>query len=155
MNTLFRVSAAVVFIAMTFAGIYATADGKPTQEKSVYAVLDEVPAKDHMKTNPFENDPQAVASGRKLYELHCSECHGDKAQGTRYAPSLVHDEVQNSAPGTLFWILTNGIVRHGMPVWSKLPPQQRWQLVTFLKSLKLTPPASTAESAPPIEPKNR
>jgi hypothetical protein len=44
-------------------------------------------------------------------------------------------EVQQATPGTLFWILTNGVVRRGMPVWSKLPEPQRWQIVTYLKSL--------------------
>jgi hypothetical protein len=44
-------------------------------------------------------------------------------------------EVQNAASGTLFWLLTNGVARKGMPVWSKLPEAQRWQLVRYLKSL--------------------
>jgi hypothetical protein len=44
----------------------------------------------------------------------------------------------------LFWILTNGVVRQGMPVWSKLPEPQRWQIVTFVKSLT---PSGAAEPA--------
>jgi hypothetical protein len=31
-------------------------------------------------------------------------------------------------------VLTNGVVRHGMPVWSKLPEPQRRQIVSYLKS---------------------
>jgi mono/diheme cytochrome c family protein len=31
--------------------------------------------------------------------------------------------------------MTNGAVRSGMPVWSKLPEPQRWQIVTYVKSL--------------------
>lgn len=31
--------------------------------------------------------------------------------------------------------MTNGVARRGMPVWSKLPEPQRWQIVSFLKSL--------------------
>jgi hypothetical protein len=27
------------------------------------------------------------------------------------------------------------VVRKGMPVWSKLPEPQRWQLVTYIQSL--------------------
>jgi hypothetical protein len=48
----------------------------------------------------------------------------------------MREEVQQATPGALFWILTNGVVRHGMPVWSKLPEAQRWQIVTFLMSFK-------------------
>jgi hypothetical protein len=43
--------------------------------------------------------------------------------------------------------LTNGVVRRGMPVWSKLPEPQRWQLVTYLKSLGVS-----ASSALPYRP---
>ena len=87
------------------------------------------------RPNPLENDPNAVVAGGKLFEMHCSECHGDMAEGGRKAPSLVAEEVQRATPGTLFWVLTNGVVRRGMPVWSKLPEPQRWQIVSYLKSL--------------------
>ena len=105
--------------------------------KSTYAALADAPEKARARKNPFEGDTQAVAAGGKLFAQHCAGCHGRKAGGTRKGPSLLREEVQQTAPGTLFWILTNGVVRRGMPVWSKLPEQQRWQLVTFLESLKL------------------
>src|SRR5579863_5860932 len=54
---------------------------------------------------------------------------GEAAEGSRKAPSLLADPVQQATPGTLFWILTNGVVRRGMPVWSKLPEPERWQIV--------------------------
>lgn len=102
---------------------------------SPYAALAEAPEKAQSRPNPFADDPQAVAAGGKLYEQHCAECHGRKAGGTKHGVSLLSAEVQEAKPGTLFWILTNGVVRKGMPVWSKLPEQQRWQIVTFLRSL--------------------
>jgi len=61
------------------------------------------------------------------------------AEGGKKGPSLRADEVQDATPGALFWLLTNGVVRRGMPVWSKLPEPQRWQLVSYLKSLRITP----------------
>ena len=88
------------------------------------------------RRNPLESDPDVVAAGGKLFSVHCAECHGDMAEGTKKAPSLLADEVQQSTPGTLFWLLTNGVVRRGMPVWSKLPEAQRWQLVSYIKSLR-------------------
>lgn len=94
--------------------------------------------------NPLVNDPDALLAGRKLFEQHCAECHGDTGGGSRKAPSLRAEEVQQATPGTLFWILTNGVVRRGMPVWSKLPAPQRWQIVTLLKSLT---PSAAAEPA--------
>jgi|SRR5882672_6767719 len=100
-----------------------------------YAELAKAPEKARTRANPREGDPDAVAAGRKLFEGHCAECHGDTAEGAKKAPSLRAQEVQQATPGTLFWILTNGVVRRGMPVWSKLPEPQRWQIVSYLKSL--------------------
>ena len=105
----------------------------------VYAELAKAPDKAKARRNPMETNSEAVAAGQNLFEQHCSECHGNDAYGTKKAPSLRADEVQNAPPGAIFWILTNGVVRRGMPVWSKLPEPQRWQLVTFIKSLGAAP----------------
>jgi mono/diheme cytochrome c family protein len=111
-----------------------------------YAELRKAPEKAMNRANPLENDPQAVAAGKLLFSDHCAECHGDDAKGSRKAPSLRVSEVQNATPGTLFWLLTNGVVRKKMPAWSKLPEPQRWQLVRFLKS-SVAPPAAPANNA--------
>ena len=89
---------------------------KDKKRKSTYAALAEAPEKARQRKNPFEGDPQAVAAGGKLFQQHCVECHGEKAGGTSKAPSLLREEVQASTPGALFWIITNGVVRRGMPV---------------------------------------
>ena len=39
-------------------------------------------------------------------------------------------------PGELEWLLKNGSMKNGMPSWSRLPEQQRWRIVAFLKSLQ-------------------
>jgi mono/diheme cytochrome c family protein len=111
---------------------------------SHYAEFAKVPETARSRMNPLVKDPNAPVAGRKLFEQHCAECHGHRAEGSRKAPSLRAEEVQQATPGTLFWILTNGVVRRGMPVWSKLPEPQRWQIVTFVKSLTPSPPAAPA-----------
>lgn len=100
-----------------------------------FAEFAKVPEKARIRPNPLDRDSDAVAAGKKLFSLHCAECHGRTAEGGRKAPNLRAEEVQNATPGTIFWILTNGVVRRGMPVWSRLPEPQRWQLVSYLKSL--------------------
>lgn len=100
-----------------------------------YAEIAEAPAKAALRRNPFEGDARAKVAGQKLFLQHCSECHGRNAEGGSRAPSLLADEVQQATPGTLFWVLTNGVVRRGMPVWSKLPEPQRWQIVTYTRTL--------------------
>ncbi|MGO9641578.1 MAG: c-type cytochrome [Candidatus Acidiferrales bacterium] len=117
----------------------------PSGHSPVYDELAKAPEKDRSRPNPLEGDADAPVAGKKLFQDHCAECHGEDAAGGKRAPGLRAEEVQQSTPGTLFWILTNGVVRHGMPVWSKLPEPQRWQIVTYLKSLGVT----RSQMAPP------
>ena len=115
---------------------HADASARAKNDKSVYAEIAKAPEKARARRNPFENDPEAIAAGNKLFAQHCAECHGNMAEGGKKGPSLREDDVQRAAPGALFWVLTNGVVRSGMPVWSKLPEPQRWQIVSYLKSLR-------------------
>lgn len=112
----------------------------------IYGPLAKAPRKAAARPNPLRDDPDAVAAGAKLFARHCAECHGARAQGGRKAPSLLIHDVQQSTPGAIFWLLTNGVVRRGMPVWSKLPEPQRWQLVSYIESLS---PSSDPASEKP------
>jgi mono/diheme cytochrome c family protein len=132
------ISAALV-LALHIPMAYAQGAKNTSGKKDVYAELAKAPGKAVARCNPLQGDPDAVPAGAKLFERHCAQCHGEMAEGGRKAPSLLADPVQQAAPGTLFWILTNGVIRHGMPVWSKLPEPQRWQLVSYLKSLAPAP----------------
>jgi mono/diheme cytochrome c family protein len=99
--------------------------------------LTEVPDRDRQKTNPYRDQPQAIQAGSLLFADHCAQCHGDTAEGTKKRPSLRTPRVQSQATeGDLHWLLANGNLRRGMPSWSKLPDQQLWQLISYLKSLK-------------------
>ena len=133
----------VCVVAYVFAGSIAISQSAGSAEsgkdKSRYAELTRVPAKAAAKHNPLESEADAVAAGAKLFEMHCAECHGADASGGKKGPNLRVEQVQQATPGSLFWVLTNGVVRRGMPVWSRLPEPQRWQLVSYLKSL---PPPS-------------
>jgi mono/diheme cytochrome c family protein len=125
------------------------ADAATNCDPSIYAELQKAPEKARKRANPLQNDPDAVAAGAILFQQHCAECHGDSAQGLRKAPTLLAPEVQKAAPGTLFWLITNGVVRKGMPVWSKLPEAQRWQLVRYIQSLGATAPAPESPAPKP------
>jgi len=131
------------------AGDKLAAGAAPKYDPVVYAELQKAPEKARNRPNPLQNDPDAVAAGAILFGQHCAECHGDAARGGKKGPSLRAAEVQGAAPGAIFWILTNGVVRKGMPVWSKVPEPQRWQLVRYIKSLGETAPATATESAAP------
>ncbi len=142
----------VIAGALLFGGVLAAAgpqeSPKQSEKESVYAELMKAPEKYREKTNPLANDADAVAAGGVLFEEHCEECHGEGGIGGKKAPSLRADEVQSSPPGAIFWILSNGVVRKKMPVWSKLPEPERWQLVSYLKALG----SSAAKSKSPAKP---
>lgn len=126
----------VAFVLTVAVGsAFAQKEYSAPAKKDVYAELEKAPKKAVARKNPMEADPDAVAAGAKLFDRHCAECHGDMAEGGKKGPSLREAPVGQATPGTLFWILTNGVVRRGMPVWSKLPEPQRWQLVSYIKSL--------------------
>jgi mono/diheme cytochrome c family protein len=130
------VRGSAILLLLTQGVVTAQTNSVPARkDSSVYSELAKAPKKAAARHNPLGHDPDAVAAGGKLFALHCAECHGEKAEGSRKAPSLLAEQVEQATPGTLFWILTNGVVRHGMPVWSKLPEPQRWQIVSYLKSL--------------------
>lgn len=88
---------------------------------------------------PRENSIE-VRAGGKLYAQHCASCHGVNAAGGTRAPSLHTASVQAMPDATLVQFLTDGDLPKGMPSWSRLPEERRWQLVRYIKSL----PAKTA-----------
>ena len=84
--------------------------------------------------DPLRGDPAAVAAGRKLFERHCAHCHEPASGTTRRAPTLAAAAMGAVPAGALFWFVTNGDLRAGMPAWSRLPRAQRWQLVAYLRA---------------------
>jgi mono/diheme cytochrome c family protein len=98
------------------------------------------PSKQAERLNPLSNRADLAAGGRKLFSQRCNTCHGDEGRGTTRAPSLIAAEVQAQTDGTLFWKISGGNTRGGMPSFSFLPEAQRWQLVLHLRDLARDPP---------------
>jgi len=116
----------LLMVALPLA-LFATSDG---------AWLMKVPARDREKVNPYRDQTDAVAAGRRIYVDHCAHCHGDDAQGTKKRPSLKSARVQQEATeGDLHWLLVNGNRGQGMPSWTKLGDPQIWQVIAYVKSL--------------------
>ncbi len=98
---------------------------------------DRVPAKDHARANPLAGHPDAIAAGALVYSDHCAQCHKADARGDSHKrPSLRSEHIRTAADGDLEWFLRQGDLAHGMPTWSSLPSEQRWQLVAYLKSIQ-------------------
>jgi mono/diheme cytochrome c family protein len=121
---------APLFVLITLLGISAVslaeANGK---------WLEKVPKADQAKVNPDAGQAEAIAAGRNLFVANCSHCHGQNAEGKGSQPSLHSERIRTATDGDIAWLLKNGEVYKGMPRWSGLPEQQRWQIVTYIRSL--------------------
>ena len=89
------------------------------------------------KPNPEAKNPDAQANGRRSFMRLCINCHGEDGKGERPgAANLRSADVQNQSDGALFWKITNGNTTNGMPSFAAVPETNRWDMVTFLRTLK-------------------
>jgi mono/diheme cytochrome c family protein len=109
--------------------------------------LKHVPETDRQRANPVAGQSEAIAAGGRMFEDHCSKCHGADALGHGKKPSLRSERVQHAADGELFWLLKNGNLGKGMPTWAALPEPIRWQIIAYVKSLGPASPVEAGKSA--------
>jgi mono/diheme cytochrome c family protein len=96
-----------------------------------------VPSRDHARSNPLAGNPEAIAAGALLYRDHCLQCHKANAQGDGHKrPALRSERIRTVTDGDIEWFLRQGDLGHGMPSWSSLPEAQRWQIVAWLRSIQ-------------------
>jgi mono/diheme cytochrome c family protein len=130
--------AALIF-SLLFASVAVAAGATrhwETDRRGVLVAIAQAPARTRSWKNPYEGQSDAVLAGDKLFHQHCAECHGDDATGRGHAANLRAPSVQNATPGELAWFLRNGNLPHGMPPWAGIPEQRRWQIITYLKTLR-------------------
>jgi mono/diheme cytochrome c family protein len=98
----------------------------------------QAPADAVTRENPLAARPELAAGGRKLFIRNCAECHGRDGAGMekKRSADLQLSLVQQQSDGTLFWRITNGNAKRGMPSFSKIPELQRWQIVLYIRTLK-------------------
>jgi mono/diheme cytochrome c family protein len=94
------------------------------------------PASSVQMKNPYTGQSTAVTAGSRLYATNCGSCHGIKGRGTGNIPPLSEGPTQSASDGEVFWFITTGAADKGMPSWASLQERQRWQIVSYLKSLK-------------------
>jgi len=96
------------------------------------------PASESERVNPLATRAHLKEGGEKLYRNRCATCHAADGIGTTRGPRLVDPDVQAESDGALFWKVSSGNSRAGMPSFSFLPELQRWQIVLHLRMLRPT-----------------
>ena len=86
----------------------------------------------------------SIARGSVLYHANCAGCHGPRGAGdgreARGLPRTPADlraaHTSQHTAGDLYWWITNGIPRAGMPDFGhRLGDDERWDLVNFVRTL--------------------
>ncbi len=111
------------------------------------AKFHDAPASAKQLKNPYEGQ-QVTEEAKPLFHLRCARCHGENGEGSGNIPPLDAGKIKATPSGELYWFITKGDDKSGMPSWAKLPSKERWLIVTYAKTLG-TPQSKMASAEPP------
>jgi mono/diheme cytochrome c family protein len=114
----------------------------PPPNLSDTARFNPTPAAVDALKNPLPTDPRVVRAGHTMFLNRCVQCHNSSGVGygpvgqylVPHPPDLASELVQHRSDGAVYWHITNG--QGKMPpfkTWTT--PTQRWELVSFVRSL--------------------
>lgn len=104
--------------------------------------------------------PELIATGHKLFMANCIACHGPEGKGNGPAAAAFNPPPRNftlgvfkngAKPTQIFQTLITGM--GSMPSFAGLPPEQRWALVHFIRSLSPNHPEDTTADIAALEAK--
>src|SRR5579863_5797642 len=102
---------------------------------------------------PFPVTKEVLERGRERYNIYCAPCHSELGDGNGFVPSRgfarkppsYHIPRLQKAPlGYFYDVITNGFGI--MPDYaSQISPQDRWNIVAYLRALQLSQNATKAD----------
>lgn len=101
----------------------------------------EVVSQDSELKNPLTPNQASLLQGKTLFTINCAMCHGEASAalgpvGMKLKPpppGLDHELLRNRNDARIFKAITFGFGRMP-PFKDKLTPQERWELVNFLRT---------------------
>jgi len=99
-------------------------------------------------TNPFvtSDDHQ---SGARIFRERCAVCHGNDGTGGD-GPRLNRSGLNHGDSDlAIYKVVRDGIPQTGMAAFA-MSPQERWQLIGYLKTLQVATSSRYAEQLPPL-----
>jgi len=102
---------------------------------------------------PFPVTKEVLERGRERFNIFCAPCHSRLGDGNGFIPSRGFSQrppsyhiprLQKAPLGYFFDVITHGFGI--MPDYaSQIPPQDRWNIVAYLRALQLSQSATKAE----------
>lgn len=126
-----------------------------------YHLKAEDTAQANLTKNPLVLDEAGIKEGKRLFDIYCGVCHGQKLDGNgplykggegpypAAPPSFLAGKLMGYTEGRIFHVITYGYNVMGSYA-SQLDMEQRWKVVAYIKSMQGggTPaPAAPADSA--------
>jgi mono/diheme cytochrome c family protein len=108
-------------------------------------------ALDEAASNPPPATPALLARGRERYAIFCTPCHGPTGAGDGIVvkrgfpqpPPLDLARLRQAPSQHLFDVITDGVgVMY--PYASRVPPDDRWAIVAYIRALQLAASAPIA-----------
>jgi putative copper resistance protein D len=105
--------------------------------------------------SPVPYTSSSVSSGQRLFAEHCAVCHGARGRGDGPAADsllqrpadLAAPHTGDHTPGDIFWWITNGLGL-AMPAFGdRLTVGERWELISFVRTLASVERARTLTAA--------
>ncbi|MDV7391567.1 cytochrome c, partial [Arthrospira platensis SPKY1] len=110
----------------------------------------------HARGFPFEITPAILQRGRERYQIFCMPCHDSRGSGNGIIvqlgfkqPTSFHDRFLIRAPeGRIYLAIKNGVgMMDGFA--ARIPVEDRWAIVAYVRALQGDPSPSVLIPAPP------
>ena len=125
-----------LIMMMGFSGIKASASAHDQHDHS------HAPASAKKLKNPLTATDENIDKGRALYNKNCASCHGEDGKAkTDIASAMTVKPADLTAlhgrtDGEIYWVITNGIKKSGMPAFkAKAGSNERWLMTLYVKHL--------------------
>ena len=139
----------MVLLAAAVAAPGGTASAAPQDEPQAKPAPSPTPARplvipeaEKNRKNPVPNVPEALESGKILYQSQCAMCHGKTGDGRGdlalelklKVPDVTDRERQKRrTDGEWLYITTHG--HKDMPPEKRLVDQQKWEMILYMRTL--------------------
>jgi len=140
-----RASVEIIFFVIVMVFIPACSSGRPSPSEGP-----SVNANPRTLMNPVPATPESLATGKRLYDRLCADCHGATghgdgekskklaAAGEPKSPDLTDDKWDHgSTEGEIFVDIRDGLgsTMRGLNGKPGIGPEEIWHLVNYVRSL--------------------